>query len=219
MRPRSLVSVAFTSSAAPAPETRTLPRWLTSNTPTRSRTAVCSSSTPPGYCSGISQPPNSANFAPAATCRSCNGERRTADMAGKLPEGRRPAGRSRPHSIAAMPSLVLRTDDPARFRTAAVVVGVQAPTAAGGAEDQASPTVAPGAASVAEAYGERLGSLLAQLGMSGKLGETVTVPSVDGVAADLVVFVGLGSEVSETAVRRAAGAAARALKKSPTVAL
>src|ERR1700761_8761716 len=74
MRPRSLLSVALTNADAPGPTTVTLPRWLTSKMPTASRTAVCSLTTPVGYSSGIDQPPNSANFAPSATCRSWRGE-------------------------------------------------------------------------------------------------------------------------------------------------
>src|SRR6478752_5247564 len=75
MRRRSLVRHALTKSAAPGPVTEALPRWLTSKIPTRSRTAVCSATTPPpGYSIGISQPPKSAILAPSATCRSCRGE-------------------------------------------------------------------------------------------------------------------------------------------------
>ena len=54
MRRRSLVRQALTKSAAPGPDTEALPRWLTSKMPTRSRTAVCSATTPPpGYSIGI----------------------------------------------------------------------------------------------------------------------------------------------------------------------
>src|SRR5688500_13912550 len=74
MRRRSLVSRSLTKSTAPAPRTTPLPRWLTSKTPTASRTARCSLSTPPpGYSIGISQPPKSASLAPRATWRSCSG--------------------------------------------------------------------------------------------------------------------------------------------------
>lgn len=66
IRSRSAVRQRLTNSAAPVPRTTALPRWLTSNTPTASRTAVCSLTTPE-YSRGISQPPNSANFAPRAT--------------------------------------------------------------------------------------------------------------------------------------------------------
>ena len=76
IRPRSLVRQALTKSAAPGPVTRALPRCETSKTPTASRTAACSLSTPPpAYSSGISQPPKAANLAPSATCRSCSGDR------------------------------------------------------------------------------------------------------------------------------------------------
>ena len=74
IRPRSLVRQAFRYSTAPSPRTTILPRWLTSKMPTESRTAACSLSTPAGYSSGISQPPNSANFAPSATWRSWSGD-------------------------------------------------------------------------------------------------------------------------------------------------
>ena len=70
IRPRSLVSVALTYAAAPVPVTMALPRCETSKTPTPSRTAVCSLTTPEEYSRGIDHPPNSANFAPSATCRS-----------------------------------------------------------------------------------------------------------------------------------------------------
>src|SRR5690242_4851110 len=75
MRRTSFVRHALTKSAAPGPVTDALPRWLTSKTPTRSRTAVCSATTPPpGYSIGMSQPPKSAILAPRATWRSCRGE-------------------------------------------------------------------------------------------------------------------------------------------------
>ena len=68
--------------AAPVPETRALPRLLTSKMPTRSRTAVCSATTPPpGYSIGISQPPKSAILASSATWRSWIGEVRRASLA------------------------------------------------------------------------------------------------------------------------------------------
>ena len=64
IRPRSLVSVELTYSAAPEPRTDALPRWLTSNRPTAVRVAVCSP-TVPAYATGISQPENSAKLAPS----------------------------------------------------------------------------------------------------------------------------------------------------------
>src|SRR5215218_970478 len=73
--PRSAVRQRLTKSAAPAPATVALPRWLTSKMPTALRTAACSANTPaPTYSKGIDQPLNAANLALAATCRSCSGD-------------------------------------------------------------------------------------------------------------------------------------------------
>src|ERR1700683_5039450 len=46
------------------------PMWLTSNTPTLERTALCSATRPPvaGYSTGISQPPKLTIFAPKRRC-------------------------------------------------------------------------------------------------------------------------------------------------------
>ena len=114
-----------------------------------------------------------------------------------------------------MTAIVLRAGDPAATATDVVVVGVVAPAA--GAEEGAAPTVAPGGQAVAEAFGDRFTSLLTLLGVTGKAGETVAVPAPDGVEADLVVLTGLGSEPDDTAVRRGAGAAARALNGASRV--
>src|SRR5881394_2512908 len=46
--------------------------WLTSNRPTRSRTARCSSMTPE-YSTGMSQPPKSTIFAPMLRCTAFKG--------------------------------------------------------------------------------------------------------------------------------------------------
>src|SRR5262245_54226547 len=95
--------------AAPEPRTTALPRWLTSKTPTDSRTAACSLRTPPSaYSSGISQPPNGANFAPRETCRSCNGDRRRAADVGSsrsaMSATYRPPS-DRPAAVAAQPAV------------------------------------------------------------------------------------------------------------------
>src|SRR3954452_685577 len=75
MRERSLDRHESTKAAAPGPRTVAVPRWETSNSPTASRTAACSASTPPpAYSIGIDQPLKSASLAPAATCRLCRGE-------------------------------------------------------------------------------------------------------------------------------------------------
>ena len=52
--------------------TSTLPRWVRSNRPTRSRTASCSLSAP-AYSIGMSQPPNGPSFEPRATCSDSSG--------------------------------------------------------------------------------------------------------------------------------------------------
>jgi leucyl aminopeptidase len=116
-----------------------------------------------------------------------------------------------------MTPIVLRAGDPVRTSTDVLVVGVVA--AADGAAEGAGPTVAAGGEAVAEAFGDRLGLLTTLLGVTGKQGETVAVPAPEGVEADLVVLAGLGGGLDETAVRRAAGAAARAVKGAARVAL
>ena len=88
IRSRSLVRQALTKSAAPGPVTRALPRCDTSKTPTASRTAACSLSTPPpAYSSGISQPPNGGELGTERDVPVV--QRRTAQrasvMAGNLP--------------------------------------------------------------------------------------------------------------------------------------
>ena len=45
---RSAVKHRLTNPAAPGPVIASLPRWLTSNTPSAARTAVCSATVPPG---------------------------------------------------------------------------------------------------------------------------------------------------------------------------
>lgn len=96
---------------------------------------------------------------------------------------------------------------------AAVVVGVRA--GAEGPELLESPLAA-------EAV-ERLQSLLAPLGVTGKADEVVRVPGVAGAPAELLVLTGVGSvrdgEPSAEALRRAAGAAVRALAGTEKVAL
>jgi leucyl aminopeptidase len=63
----------------------------------------------------------------------------------------------------------LRSASPAKTRADVVVVGVLA--------DGKSVRVAPGGEDVAEAYGRRLSPLLATLGVTGKAGEVVKVPT------------------------------------------
>ncbi|MFT4287591.1 leucyl aminopeptidase [Nocardioides sp.] len=105
----------------------------------------------------------------------------------------------------------LRTASPAKTRAEAVVVGVL--------QDGSSPRLAPGAEDVAEALGRRLRPLLATLGVTGRQGEVTRLPAGDALATQLLVLVGLGGEVSPDAVRRAAGAAARAVPNATSVAV
>ncbi|MBE7325666.1 leucyl aminopeptidase [Nocardioides sp. Y6] len=110
-----------------------------------------------------------------------------------------------------MTSYTLRHANPAKTRTDAVVVGVL----------QASdgPVLAPGGEEVAAAYGRKLGPMLSTLGVTGKAGEAVKVPTTGTVTAPLLVLVGLGAEVTPVAVRRAAGVAARNIPNASSVAL
>jgi leucyl aminopeptidase len=115
-----------------------------------------------------------------------------------------------------VPSYTLRTANPAKSRCDAVVVGLVS-TSKGA-------VVAEGGEEVAKAFGRRFRPLLATFGATGKAGEVVRVPGGDGIKAGLVVFVGLGKPgrggaVSATAVRRAAGAAARAVTNAASVGL
>ncbi|WP_148615108.1 leucyl aminopeptidase [Nocardioides rubriscoriae] len=110
-----------------------------------------------------------------------------------------------------MTTWTLRSASPAKTRCDAVVVGVLS----GGSR----PTIAPGGDDVAEAYGRKLAPLLTTLGVTGKAGEVVKVPTSQTIASPMLVLVGLGPEATPAAVRRAAGAAARAVSNAASVAL
>ncbi|UNX56581.1 leucyl aminopeptidase (plasmid) [Georgenia sp. TF02-10] len=112
-----------------------------------------------------------------------------------------------------MTTYALRTASPAKTRAEAVVVGVLAGEGRGGAR------LADGGQDVADAYGRRLAPLLATVGMTGKPGEVVKVPTAGTIGSPLLVLVGLGSEPDPLAVRRAAGTAARAVTNAATVAI
>ena len=109
------------------------------------------------------------------------------------------------------PTYTLRTASPAKTRTDAVVVGVL--------KTPQGPVLAPGADEIGTAYGRKLLPMLSTMGVSGRAGEAVKVPTTGTVQAPLLVFVGLGEEVSVLSVRRAAGAAARNLPNASSVAL
>ncbi|MGI5237055.1 leucyl aminopeptidase [Dactylosporangium sp. CA-139066] len=125
-----------------------------------------------------------------------------------------------------MTSLTLVDTDPAGLAADAIVIGVYAP--AGG---DAKLLLAPGAESVAAAFGDRPGGGLAEtlwaLGATGALGEVTKLAAFGAVKAPIVVAVGLGAPVDgdegrtppAESLRRAAGAAARALAGSASMAL
>jgi leucyl aminopeptidase len=86
------------------------------------------------------------------------------------------------------------------------------------------PALAPGGADVAKAYRRKLRPLLSTLGVTGKAGEVVKVPTAGTIASPLLVLVGLGKvgsdgEPTSAAVRRAAGVAARSVSNAASVAL
>ncbi|MFC9462019.1 leucyl aminopeptidase [Streptomyces sp. NPDC056637] len=112
-----------------------------------------------------------------------------------------------------MTALTLSTAAASGLRADAIVVGV----AKGAASKSAGLVVAPGAEAVDKAYDGKLAAVLETLGASGGEGEVTKLPAPSGFKAPVVLAVGLGPvpEKDETydaeALRRAAGAAARAL--------
>ncbi|MEU1791559.1 leucyl aminopeptidase [Streptomyces sparsogenes] len=111
-----------------------------------------------------------------------------------------------------MTSLTLSTSSAATLRADAVVVGV--------AKGAKGPVVAPGAEAVDQAFGGKLASVLETLGATGAEGEVTKLPAASGLKAPVVLAVGLGDAPAKgdgydsEALRRAAGAAARALSGS-----
>jgi leucyl aminopeptidase len=93
------------------------------------------------------------------------------------------------------------------------VIGV----AKGSASRSGDLVVAPGAEAVDKAFGGKLAGVLETLGASGAEGEVTKLPAPAGFKTPLLVAVGLGAqpekdaEFDAEALRRAAGAAARAL--------
>jgi len=106
-------------------------------------------------------------------------------------------------------ALTLSTAAAPGLRADAIVIGV--------AKGAGGPSVAPGAEAVDKAYDGRLAAVLETLGASGAEGEVTKLPAPSGFKAPVVVAVGLGAEPEKDAgfdpeaLRRAAGAAARAL--------
>jgi leucyl aminopeptidase len=97
---------------------------------------------------------------------------------------------------------------PASVDADAVVIGLVS------ADPDAPPRLAPGADELDAAFEGQLAELLAVAGATGKADEVVKLPTRGTVAAPLLVAVGLGKvdgDPRSEQVRRAAGAAARAL--------
>ncbi len=110
-----------------------------------------------------------------------------------------------------MTSYHVRSASPAKTRSDVVVVGA--------VQSGKDVRLAPGAEDVAEAYGRKLRPLLSTFGFAGKPGEVVKLPTGGIIASPLLVVVGLGEDPGHVAVRRAAGAAARAITNASSVAL
>lgn len=114
-----------------------------------------------------------------------------------------------------MTSFSLRNASPAKTRADAVVVGLL--------QTKDGPTLAEGAEDVGQEYGRALRPLLSTLGATGKFGEVVKVPTSGRIKSPLLVFVGLGKvdadqgEPDPRILRRASGAAARAIPNASSV--
>ncbi|WP_371678848.1 leucyl aminopeptidase [Streptomyces sp. NBC_01276] len=108
-----------------------------------------------------------------------------------------------------MTALTLSTAGAATLRADALVVGV--------AKGPKGLVVAAGAEAVDKAFDGKLATVLDALGASGGEGETTKLPAPAGLKVPVVLAVGLGAapeqdeSFDEEALRRAAGAAARAL--------
>ena len=137
------------------------------------------------------------------------------------PQAVRNEGTARRKKVTATVSaLTLSTSSPATLRADAVVVGVTK-----GSPEGRPPAVAAGGEAVDKAFDGKLAATLETLGATGGEGETTKVPAPSGMKAPLVLAVGLGaapakgSSYDAETLRRAAGAAARALAGSKKAAL
>jgi len=114
----------------------------------------------------------------------------------------------------------LRSANPAKTRCDAVVVGL----VQRGKGPRGGLGVAPGGEAVESAYGRSFRPLLASLGVTGKAGEVTKVPTGRQLSSPVLVLVGMGElgkgeSPAPDAVRRAAGAAARAVTNAASVAI
>ena len=115
-----------------------------------------------------------------------------------------------------MTTYALRNASPAKTKADAVVVGLSTGSSKGSSKQ---PLVAPGGEDVAKAYGRRWAPLLSSLGVTGKAGEVVKIPTSKAIGSPLLVLVGLGADPGPLEVRRGAGAGARAATNAASVAL
>ena len=117
------------------------------------------------------------------------------------------------------PRLNLFDTDPAELAVDAVVIGLHRR-----AEDQDELLVSTGSESIVAAFDGRLTDTLRMLGATGNPGEVTKLATLGTITAPVVVAVGLGPEPTGAApppekLRRAAGAAVRALTGQQSVAL
>jgi leucyl aminopeptidase len=116
------------------------------------------------------------------------------------------------------PTLTLADGDPAEQAVDAVVIGIYRNES----DDRVPLLLADGAESLAASFEGRLVETLVLLGATGSAGEVTKLATLGAITAPLVVAVGLGPEpagalpTAET-LRRAAGAAARALAGTGSV--
>lgn len=118
--------------------------------------------------------------------------------------------------LACLPvtSYSLRKGNAATTRTDVVVIGV-ATTSKDAME------VVAGGEEVVKAHGRKWQPLLSAMGFKGKAGEVLRVPTNGTIKAPTLVVIGLGKreQLDLTAVRRAAGVAARSLGNAATAAI
>nr|WP_225993797.1 leucyl aminopeptidase [Actinomadura rudentiformis] len=110
-----------------------------------------------------------------------------------------------------MTSISLDSASTAALDADAIVIGV-VPADAG-------PRPAAGAEEVDRALDGRLASALKSMGATGKAGEVTKLPTLGALTASVIVAVGLGKEPGTEELRRAAGAALRALAGTTRVAV
>jgi leucyl aminopeptidase len=112
-------------------------------------------------------------------------------------------------------SLNLADGDPVTAAVDAVVVGVFD-------SGDGAPQLAPGAEAVSEALNGGLVDALARLGATGSAGEVTKLATFGAIKAPVLVAVGLGprnGDIPAETLRRAAGAATRALAGSDRIVL